>query len=62
MTNERLPTFLKISWGVGATGTTSMLYLINLFLIYFLVRHVGMSAAVAEIVRETGLDPVGGRR
>ncbi len=47
MTNERLPTFLKISWGVGATGTTSMLYLINLFLIYFLVRHVGMSAAVA---------------
>ena len=47
MTNKPLPTFLKISWGIGATGTTSMLYLINLFLIYFLVRHVGLSAAVA---------------
>ncbi|MEY3466540.1 MAG: hypothetical protein RL603_2140 [Pseudomonadota bacterium] len=47
MSQERLPRFLKFSWGMGATGTTSMLYLINLFLIYFLVRHVGLSAALA---------------
>lgn len=47
MSQQRLPTLLKISWGLGATGTTSMLYLINLFLIYFLVRHVGFSPAVA---------------
>lgn len=47
MTTVRLPTFLKISWGIGATGTTSMLYLVNLFIIYFLVRHVGLSAALA---------------
>jgi GPH family glycoside/pentoside/hexuronide:cation symporter len=43
----RLSPFLKTSWGVGAVGTTSMLYLVNMFLVFFLVRHVGMPAAVA---------------
>jgi glycoside/pentoside/hexuronide:cation symporter, GPH family len=43
----RLSPFLKTSWGVGAIGTTSMLYLVNMFLVFFLVRHVGMPAAVA---------------
>jgi GPH family glycoside/pentoside/hexuronide:cation symporter len=45
--DTRLPVFLKASWGVGALGTTSMLYMINLFLVYFLVRHAGIPAAVA---------------
>lgn len=44
---ERLSTFLKASWGAGSIGTTSMLYLVNLFLVFFLVRHVGIDAAVA---------------
>lgn len=44
---ERLPTFLKASWGVGSVGTTSMLYLVNMFLVFFLVRHVGIDAALA---------------
>lgn len=42
-----LPTLLKASWGVGALGTTSMLYLVNMFAVFFLVRHVGVPAAVA---------------
>ncbi len=45
--DERLPVFLKASWGVGALGTTSMLYMVNLFLVYFLVRHVGIPPAIA---------------
>ena len=45
--DDRLPFFLKASWGVGALGTTSMLYMVNLFLVYFLVRHVGIPPAVA---------------
>jgi glycoside/pentoside/hexuronide:cation symporter, GPH family len=45
--DSRLPVFLKASWGVGALGTTSMLYMVNLFLLYFLVRHVGIPPAVA---------------
>jgi GPH family glycoside/pentoside/hexuronide:cation symporter len=49
-THERLPTSLKISWGIGSIGTTSMLYLINLFLVFFLVRHVGLDAAVAGTI------------
>jgi GPH family glycoside/pentoside/hexuronide:cation symporter len=44
---EKLPVFLKASWGVGALGTTSMLYLINLFVVYFLVRYAGLPAAIA---------------
>ncbi len=43
----QLSAFLKTSWGVGAVGTTSMLYLVNMFLVFFLVRHVGMPAAAA---------------
>ncbi len=43
----RLDLFLKASWGVGGLGTTSMLYLINMFVVFFLVRHVGIPAAVA---------------
>jgi GPH family glycoside/pentoside/hexuronide:cation symporter len=43
----RLDLFLKASWGFGGLGTTSMLYLINMFVVFFLVRHVGVPAAVA---------------
>ena len=38
---------LRASWGAGALGTTSMLYLINMFVVFFLVRHVGIPDAVA---------------
>jgi len=54
MTNNqdttRLPLFLKASWGIGGLGGTSMLYLINMFVVYFLVRHVGISAAIAGVL------------
>ena len=50
MDQARLPTVLKLSWGVGAVGTTSMLYLVNMFLVFFLVRHVGLSAAVVGVM------------
>ena len=43
----RLDLFLKASWGVGGLGTTSMLYLVNMFVLFFLVRHVGIPAAIA---------------
>ena len=46
----RLPLFLKASWGVGGLGGTSMLYLINMFVVYFLVRYVGISAAIAGLL------------
>jgi GPH family glycoside/pentoside/hexuronide:cation symporter len=42
-----VPLHLRASWGVGGLGTTSMLYLINMFVVFFLVRHVGIPAAVA---------------
>ena len=45
-----LPTFLKASWGVGALGTTSMLYLVNMFAVFFLVRHAGVPVAVATTI------------
>ncbi|MFO1426408.1 MAG: MFS transporter [Steroidobacteraceae bacterium] len=45
-----LSQFVKISWGVGGLGATSMLYLINMFVVFFLVRHVGVSAAIAGIL------------
>ena len=48
--NDKLPLFLKASWGVGGLGGTSMLYLINMFVVYFLVRHVGISAAIAGLL------------
>jgi glycoside/pentoside/hexuronide:cation symporter, GPH family len=38
---------LRASWGAGGLGTTSMLYLINMYVLYFLVQHVGISAALA---------------
>lgn len=44
---DTLPTFLKASWGIGALGTTAMLYLVNMFAMFFLVRHAGVPAAVA---------------
>ena len=44
---ELLPQSLMASWGVGGLGTTSLLYLINMFVVFFLVRHVGIPAAIA---------------
>lgn len=47
---ESLSVMLKASWGVGGLATTSMLYLINMFVVFFLVRHVGIPAAVAGML------------
>jgi glycoside/pentoside/hexuronide:cation symporter, GPH family len=38
---------LKASWGLGGLGATSMLYLINMFVVYFLVRYAAIPAATA---------------
>lgn len=48
--SKPLSMFVKASWGVGGLGTTSMLYLINMFVVYFLVRHMEISAAVAGVL------------
>ena len=45
--SDSLPLRLKASWGVGGLGTTAMLYLVNMFIVFFLVRHLGIAAAVA---------------
>jgi GPH family glycoside/pentoside/hexuronide:cation symporter len=41
---------LRASWGAGGLGTTSMLYLINMYVLYFLVQHVGIPAALAGLL------------
>jgi len=46
----QLPLSLKAGWGVGAFGSLGMLWLVNVFLMFFLVNHLGMSAALAGIV------------
>ncbi|MCU0759816.1 MAG: glycoside-pentoside-hexuronide (GPH):cation symporter [Steroidobacteraceae bacterium] len=48
--DNRLPAALKAGWGIGALGTTSMLYLVNLFAMFFLVRHAGVPAAIAGTI------------
>jgi glycoside/pentoside/hexuronide:cation symporter, GPH family len=47
---ESLSVMLKASWGIGGLGTTSMLYLINMFVVFFLVRHLGIPAAIAGML------------
>lgn len=46
----RLPLSLKAGWGVGAFGSLGMLWLINVFLMFFLVNHLGMNPALAGLI------------
>ena len=46
----KLPLSLKAGWGVGAFGSLGMLWLVNVFLMFFLVNHLGMNAALAGII------------
>ena len=45
-----LPFALKAGWGVGAFGSSSMLWLVNVFLMFFLVNHLGLNPALAGLV------------
>ena len=47
---DTIPTFLKASWGAGALGTTSMLYLVNMFAVFFLVTHAAVPVVVATTI------------
>ncbi len=46
----KLPLSVKAGWGVGAFGSLGMLWLVNVFLLFFLVNHLGMSPALAGII------------
>ena len=46
----KLPLSLKAGWGVGAFGSLGMLWLVNVFLMFFLINHLGMSPALAGII------------
>ena len=45
-----VPLSLKAGWGVGAFGSLGMLWMVNVFLMFFLVNHLGMNAALAGII------------
>ena len=45
-----LPFTLKAGWGVGAFGSSSMLWLVNVFLMFFLVNHLGLNPALAGLI------------
>lgn len=46
----KLPLSLKAGWGVGAFGSLGMLWMVNVFVMFFLVTHVGMEPAVAGTI------------
>ncbi len=46
----RVPVSVKAGWGVGAFGSLGMLWLVNVFLMFFLINHLGMNPALAGII------------
>jgi GPH family glycoside/pentoside/hexuronide:cation symporter len=46
----KLPLAVKAGWGVGAFGSLGMLWMVNVFVMFFLVNHVGMDPAVAGTI------------
>ena len=46
----KLPLATKAGWGVGAFGSLGMLWMVNVFLLYFLVTHLQMDPAVAGAI------------
>lgn len=48
--DDRLPKMnavAKIGWAAGGAGSTTMLYLVNAMLMYFMVTHLGVAPAIA---------------
>lgn len=45
-----MPTLVKAGWGVGAFGSLGMLWMVNVFLMFFLINHLGMTPALAGII------------
>jgi len=46
----KVPFSIKAGWGVGAFGSLGMLWMVNVFLMFFLINHLGMSPALAGII------------
>ncbi len=46
----RLPLSLKAGWGVGSMGCLGMLFIVNVFVLFFLVNHLGMDPALAGLI------------
>ncbi len=46
----QLPWSLKAGWGVGAMGSLGMLFIVNVFVLFFLVNHLGMPPGLAGII------------
>ncbi len=43
-------TRLKLGWAMGSVGTSTMLYLVNVFLLYYLTNYLGIAAATAGVM------------
>jgi glycoside/pentoside/hexuronide:cation symporter, GPH family len=43
-------TRLKLCWAMGSVGTSTMLYLVNVFLLYYLTNYLGIAAATAGVM------------
>ena len=46
----RLPLSLKAGWGVGSMGCLGMLFIVNVFVLFFLVNHLGMDPGMAGLI------------
>ena len=46
----RLPWSLKAGWGVGAMGSLGMLFIVNVFVLFFLVNHLGLDPGLAGLI------------
>lgn len=42
-----VPLGIKLGWATGSIGTVTMLYLVNVFLLYYLTSYLGIGAATA---------------
>ena len=46
----RLPLSLKAGWGVGSMGCLGMLFIANVFVLFFLVNHLGLEPGMAGLI------------
>ncbi len=46
----QLPLSLKAGWGVGSMGCLGMLFIVNVFVLFFLVNHLGMEPGMAGLI------------
>ncbi|MXW73342.1 MAG: hypothetical protein F4002_03985, partial [Chromatiales bacterium] len=46
----KLPLSLKAGWGVGSMGCLGMLFIVNVFVLFFLVNHLGVDPALAGLI------------